>query len=341
MDAAMKTTIEVSESARKLHGEAIVIDFLALYYVLEEKYAERVLGAGVSAVNLTFGGDESWEPFLRSVETGLGKIEKSSVLTLALNAGDVRAAKRDGKLAVIMGTQGASIVGEELSRLRLLSRIGLRCLGLHGSFANLYGDASAEYRDGGLTLLGRELVDAVNELPILLDVAHCGHATATEAIARARAPICSHANSYSIEPTNRNRKDEDIRALATKGGMIGVCGLPRAVKAKDPSIHHMLDHVDHIAKLIGPDRVGFGLDLMEGYRENKTVSPALLRRRTLRPDIFGSMEDFFDDDLPHGMNTITALPRLTQGLMNRGHPDAAVRGILGGNWLRTIEAFIG
>ena len=71
--------------------------------------------------------------------------------------------------------------------------------------------------------------------------------------------------------------------------MIGVCALPRAVKAADPSIHHMLDHVDHITKLVGSTHVGFGLDLMEGYRENKTVSPALLRRRTLRPDIFGSM----------------------------------------------------
>jgi microsomal dipeptidase-like Zn-dependent dipeptidase len=333
--------IEVSDVGRALHREAIIVDFLALYYVLEEKYAERVLSAGVSAVNLTFGGDEGFEPFLRSVDAGLAKIEKSTVLTFATRAADIRKAKQDGRLAIVMGTQGASIVGEELSRLRLLSRLGLRCLGLHGSFANLFGDASAEYRDGGLTLLGRELIDAVNELPLLLDVAHCGHATASEAIARARAPVCSHANSFAVEPTNRNRKDEDIRALAAKGSMIGVCALPRAVKAKDPSIQHMLDHVDHIAKLTGPQHVGLGLDLMEGYRENKTVSPALLRRRTLRPDIFGSMEDFFNDDLPHGMNSIAALPQLTQGLLDRGHPPADVKAILGGNWLRTIETFIG
>src|SRR5262245_25823081 len=88
--------IDVSAAAQKLQNEHIVVDFLALYYVLEEKYAERVLNAGVSAVNLTFGGDESWEPFLRSVETGLGKIEKSPVLSLALNAEDIRTAKRDG-----------------------------------------------------------------------------------------------------------------------------------------------------------------------------------------------------------------------------------------------------
>src|SRR5690606_28661660 len=133
---------------------------------------------------------------------------------------------------------------------------GLRCLGLHGSFANLYGDASAEQRDGGLTLLGQELIDAVNEVPILLDVCHSGHQASLEAISRARAPICSHANSYSVEPTNRNRRDDAILALAAKGSMIGVCALPRAIKAKDPSLHHMLDHIDHIAKLVGPAHVG-------------------------------------------------------------------------------------
>jgi membrane dipeptidase len=123
--------------------------------------------------------------------------------------------------------------------------------------------------------------------------------------------------------------------------MIGVCALPRAVKARGPSLHHMLDHIDHIARLVGPTHVGLGLDLMEGYRENKTVSPALLRRRTLRPDIFGSMEDFFNDELPHGFKSISSLSALTQGLVDRGHNEDEIAAILGGNWLRTVETFIG
>ena len=80
---------------------------------------------------------------------------------------------------------------------------------------------------------------------------------------------------------------------------------------------------------------------MEGFRENKTVSPALLRRRTMRPEIFGTMEDFFNDELPYGFNSIVALPALTQGLMDRGYSSSDVSAILGGNWLRTIERFIG
>jgi membrane dipeptidase len=332
---------EVTDAARALQGDAIVVDFLALAYVLEQKYAERVLQAGVTAVNLTFGGEENFEGFLKAVESHLEKIERSDLMMLALTAADVRKAKTQRRLAVFMGTQGTTFVGDDLSRLRLMNRLGLRCVGLHGSFANLYGDASAEHRDGGLTLLGQELIDAVNELPMLLDVCHSGHQASLEAIARARAPICSHANSFTIEPTNRNRKDEAIIALAAKGSMIGVCALPRAVKAKDPSLSHMLDHIDYITGLVGPAHIGIGLDLMEGYRENKTVSPALLRRRTLRPDIFGTMEDFLNDDLPHGFKSIVALPALTQGLLDRGHPPAEVAAILGGNWLRTIETFIG
>jgi membrane dipeptidase len=241
----------------------------------------------------------------------------------------------------MMGTQGLAFIGQDLQRLRTMYRLGFRVFGLSGSFADLYGDPSSEHRDAGLSLLGRELVAAVNELPVILDLAHSGRRTLPDTLQLARAPVSSHANTFAVEPTNRNRSDEELRAIADKGGVCGVCALPRAVKEKDPSIRDMLDHIDHALRVAGPKAVGLGLDLMEGFRENKVKSPALVRRRTLRPDIFGTLDDFFNDEIPHGFTGISALPRLTAGMLGRGHSRETVAAVLGRNWLEAVRRFIG
>jgi membrane dipeptidase len=144
-----------------------------------------------------------------------------------------------------------------------------------------------------------------------------------------------------VAPTDRNRKDAEITGLVEKGGMIGLCGLPRSIAETDPSIEHMLDHADHVRRLVGAAHLGLGLDLMEGFRANKTTNPALIRRRTLRPDIFGTMDDFWNDDLARGFNSIAHLPDLVQGLLDRGWPRDEVEGVFGRNWLRCFAALSG
>lgn len=333
--------MSVDRAVLEFHRRALVIDFLGMYYLLEERHAERALAAGVNAVNVTFGGEASWDATLQSVEGGLEKIAKSALLTLACTADDIARARSQGRLAIVMGTQGASMLGEDLWRVRILHRLGLRVLGLQGGFGNLFGAGSAETGDAGVTFLGRDLIEIVNGLGMMLDVAHCGHRTARDAIALARAPVCSHANAFAVEATDRNRKDEDIVALAEKGGVIGVCALPRAVREHAPTLEHVLDHLDHAIEIVGSGHVGIGLDLMEGYRENKTASPGMLRRRTLRPDIFGTVEDYYDDRLPEGLSSIAELPNLSAGLFARGHSEATVADVLGGSWFAAFKRFVG
>ena len=328
-------------SAADINQRFLVVDFLGMYYLLEDKYAERALQAGVNAVNVTFGGEGTWDTTLKSFDSGLEKIEKSNYLTLATEAEHFSAAQKSGRLAIVIGTQGASMIGEELWRVRVLHRLGLRVLGLNGSFGNLYGAGSAERHDGGLTFLGLDLIEAVNEVGLLLDLSHCGHRTTAEAIKTARAPICSHANAFTVEPTDRNRRDDELLGIAAKGGTVGVCALPRAVKEHKPGVKDIADHVDYMKSLIGPESIGIGLDIMEGYRENKTSSPGMMRRRTLRPDIFGTVDDYYNDDIPHGLNSIQQLPNLTELLVERGYSASEIAGILGRNWLRSFERFIG
>lgn len=337
----MQPAIAVDAATRAFHERTLIVDFLSLNYILDDKYAERALAAGVNATNTTIGGEEPWDELIRATERALQRIEKSSCLMQVTNAAGMQRAQAQGKLGVMMGTQGVSSVGQDLQRIRTLHRLGFRVFGLSGSFGDQFGDASSEFRNAGLSILGRELVAAVNELPAMLDLAHSSRRTVPDALALARAPISSHANTYAVEPTERNRSDDELREIAVRGGVCGICALPRAVKEKEPSLEHMLQHIDHALKTAGEQRVGLGLDLMEGFRESKTKSPALVRRRTLRPDIFGTLDDFFNDDIPHGFSGITSLPQLTAGLLARGHSQVTVAGVLGGNWLDAVKRFVG
>ena len=341
MPDQIRSQLRAGPEAMALHQKAIVWDCMALDYVLNEPYAERMVEGGVSVANVSFAIEEDWEETLRNIENGLRKVEASRNLVLATCADDVLEAKRKSKLAVFIGTQGSTMVGKHLWRVQMLARLGVRSIGLCYSPANLYGDGCGELRDAGLTFLGRDFIAAVNEQSILLALSHCGHRTAREAVDLARAPVCTHANAYGHNPNDRNRKDELIQALTAKGGMIGVCCLPRAVKTKNPNLSDLLDHHDYIARLVGSQYLGLGLDFIEGYVEHKQILPESHRWHTLRPDLWGTVDDFYTQTYPLGLHSILLLPNFTQGLLDRKYSEEEVLGSLGANWLRTFRNFIG
>lgn len=329
--------IRVSEPTLAFHRETFVVDALALDYVLEETYAQRVLEGGVNAVQVTFAIEEDWSATLAKIEANLKRIEQSALLRFAVTAAGLVRAKQEGRLGVLMGFQGASMIGADLSRLSLLARLGLRCIQLTYTAANLYGDGCGERRNAGLSILGQEFIAAVNELPLLLDLSHCGHATSLEAAELAKAPVVTHANAYAVNANDRNKKDELLRAVAAKDGVIGICALPRPVHPHAPTLGHLLDHLQHIEQIVGTSRVGLGLDFIEGLQDRKVVLPESRRWRTLRPDIFGNVDDFVTQQYPEGIRGIRMLPNLTQRLFDQSRSRDEVAAILGGNWLRVFR----
>ena len=337
----------VTATTAELHRTTLVFDGLALSYILDESYTERVLEGGVNACIVTFAAEEDWgtrllwDATLRLVEAGLKKVASHPLLALATRVEDIIGAHAAGKLAVVMGFQSAAMIGKDFWRLSLLYRLGLRCLQLTYSGADLYGDGSGERRDGGLTTLGAELIQAVNELGMLLDLSHCGERTTREAIELARMPVCTHANAYSLNPNPRCKTDDIVKALATKGGMIGVQCAPRLVKPNDPSVEDVVDHIDHFVSLVGAKHVGLGLGFTEGFQERGEILPQSVRWRTLRPDVFGPVDDFVHRKYPRGIESIQSLPNLTQVLVDRGYGKEQITEILGGNWLRTIRDAFG
>ncbi len=184
--------------------ENFVFDCLSLFYVLDDPYAERCLEGGVNACNVTFGAETDWPAMIAAIETGLEKIEKSQLLKLATCAQDIADARAEGRLAVIMGTQGSLMVDKELQRIPIMHRLGMRYFGLAYTAATMLADGCGETRDAGVSFLGREAIDIVNGLPLILDLSHCGHKTREEATELARAPVCTHSNAYSVNANDRN-----------------------------------------------------------------------------------------------------------------------------------------
>lgn len=336
-----QSRVTAGAEAIRFTRDTLVFEGLSNFYVLDEPYAEHCLEGGVNATNVTFAAANTWDETLAAIETGLEKIEKNPNLTQAVRAADIARAKADGKLAVIIGTQGALMVESQLWRIKLMWRLGLRYLGLAYSYGNLYADGCAETRDGGLTYLGKDFIAAVNELPMLLDLSHCGHRTRAEATELARAPVCTHSNAYTINANDRNTTDDTAIAMAKKGGIMGLCGLPRPVWNENPALDHLLDHCDYLVKTIGERHVGLGLDYATAHKDAKVLVPEAIRNRSLRPDIFGSIDDFLHQDYPRGIEDIRLLPNLTQGLFDRGYSEEQTAAILGGNWLRNFEEVVG
>lgn len=323
------------------HRGALVLDGLTPLYVLDDPYTEALTVGGVSAGFLSIASPQSWDDVLRRTETALTKIEKSSTLTLATCAADIRQAKAQGKIALVLITQAADMIEKEPARVRTLYRMGFRVLGVCYTFANLLGCGCGERRDGGLTFLGKDFVAAVNELPLMLDVSHAGHQTSLDVVEMARAPVVTHGNAYAITPNDRNKKDDVLGIVAKKGGVIGLNALPCTVAPTAPSLEHMLQHVDYITGKFGMQSMGLGLDYVEGFKREGKVLPQSVRNRTLRPDIFGSVEDFLNQDYARDLENIEKLPNLTRGLLQKGYAESDVRGILGENWVRAFECFVG
>lgn len=338
MTIAGKTT-EID--AASLHRSALVLDGLTPLYVLDEPYTEALAAGGVSAGFLSIASPQPWDDVLRRTETALTKIEKNPMLTLATCAADIRQAKAKGKIALVLITQAADMIEKEPARVRTLYRMGFRVLGVCYTFANLLGCGCGERSDGGLTFLGKDFVAAVNELPLMLDVSHAGHQTSLDAVKLARAPVVTHGNAYAITPNDRNKKDDVLKIVAEKGGVIGLNALPCTVAPKAPALDHMLHHVDYITGKFGMQSMGLGLDYVEGFKREGKVLPQSVRNRTLRPDIFGSVDDFLNQDYAKDLERIEKLPNLTRGLLEKGYAEGDIRKILGENWVQAFERFVG
>jgi microsomal dipeptidase-like Zn-dependent dipeptidase len=231
---------------------------------------------------------------------------------VALTVKDIERNKKRHKLSLVMGLENAYPIGRDLSRLRDFYDLGTRIITLCHNYDNDVCDASRypEKTWGGLSPFGRELVREMNRLGIIVDCSHASTQTLYDCLELSTTPvICSHSCVYAIKDHPRNLSDDEIRAIAAKGGVIQVTTgrwalswLPHA----EVNVGTFCDHVEYIRKLVGVDYVGIGTDFDGG----------------------GGM---------NGLEDASQMKDITVELLSRGWTDQELEAFWGGNFLRVMR----
>lgn len=255
--------------------------------------------------------------------------ESPDQLAIVTRPEEITAIKQAGKIGFMLGMEGAEAVGTELSVLRNLYRLGVRILTLTWHQRNMVADGSGEPSDSGLSKFGRELVREMNRIGMIIDVSHMGRTGFWDTIETSRRPIiASHSNARRLCDHPRNLYDDQLQALAEKGGLVGICFCSPYIRKENATIHEVLDHIDHMANLIGTAHIALGPDWVD-YAE-KTVIDCMEPGSYLAKGT--SITTFAE-----GLENAALLPNLTIGLMDRGYSEEEIRGILGMNFVRFLE----
>lgn len=193
-------------------------------------------------------------------------------------------------IGVILTLEGCEAIGKEISKLHTLYHLGVRSVGLTWNYANLVADGALETRGAGLSLFGKDVVKELNRYRMWTDVSHLSEKGFWDVIEMENHPIASHSNCYHICPHPRNLKDEQIKALIDKNGMIGVTFVPGFLTEKRvASIDDILRHIERICMLGGEKNVGFGSDFdgivtmvknIKRYEDYNRIIDALLKHYT-------------------------------------------------------------
>ncbi len=294
-------------------------------------YSVVALGQGPPdyATGIRFFAD--WNGFIAEYPDWLMRVDDAS---------DFAAAKRSGKLGIMMTFQNSDHF-RTTADVETFFGLGQRLSQLTYNYQNRIGSGFLETKDGGLTVFGGEIVQAMNRVGMAVDVSHCGDRTTLDTLdASARPVIFSHASCRALAPGNlRCKTDEMITKMARTGGVMGVPFLRMMIRPTEPvTVEHVLDHFDYLVKLVGIDHVAVGSD-MDVVGNPNPVNGATLavpptpnfERYQMHLDAKGERL-LTVEGLDHPRRTFD----LAEGLIRRRYTDAQITAMLGGNASRVL-----
>ena len=243
---------------------------------------------------------------------------------------EVEAGERIGLMLAIEGTES---LGSSPELIDAFWALGVRMVGLTWSRRNAFADGSGEPSPGGLSTIGRELVDRLLALGCAIDLAHASEQTFADVLERAgdgAAILVSHTCCRALRDTPRNSSDDQLRAIADRDGLVGIMALATAVDPGQHDLERYLDHVEHAVSVAGAEHVCVGGDFMAQLTRSGAV--------TITPRELATLPPGLDPGTPiTGLAGPQDYPALAAGLPRRGHDEQTVAGLLHGNLLRFLR----
>lgn len=313
------------------------LDFTPSAYAAPLSAAERedFRRSGITAMHnaIGVGGPDAREHALTFLAAWQGFAGRhSDLFSLIGTVENLDAAKAARKVGMIMGLQNAEQF-ETADDVGFFHQLGLRCAQLTYNSQNGIGSGSTDRVDGGLSDFGAQIIEAMNKTGMLVDVSHCGPRTTLDAIDVSATPIAiTHSNCRALCEHPRNKSDEAIVSLARKGGVMGITGVRMFVRQSDPTtVADMVDHIEHVAKLVGAEHVGIGSDAdLNGYDDMPPDQYEQLKASYRDSYAFRDKIDIDGFDHPQKIYD------LTEELVRRRWSDDDIRLVLGGNFRRLL-----
>ena len=349
------------ERALRIHRQALVVDFHVHFTMLPENLDhyetwvrsgrppcayEGVKRSGLTGCLLGFGGnmgrrsspvpwrfeDIVWDLGMRRADMD----HHRDIISRALFTEDILEAKKNNRTAVIAHIESTQMIENDLDRLDVLYGLGVRCLGLTYNTRTDVGDGCGERTDSGLSSFGLKVVERMNRLGMLIDLAHSAPLTSTEAIEASTAPCCiTHAFPRAVYDHPRGVPDSVLELLVKKGGIIGVEAVPNITSFKEKqTVFDVIEHVDYLVKRFGIDHVAIGTDTMFGDH-------VAFHKHMMKVTSLSSLIHRFPAEYIDFIENPGQWPNVTRALVARGYSDEQIEKLIGGNVLRILKQTIG
>jgi microsomal dipeptidase-like Zn-dependent dipeptidase len=319
-------------SAKDIHAGLTVIDGLQ-YSNWDRALLEELRGGGINAVHATIVYWEDARQTLSLLADWNRRFRDHGDLIRPARSGeDIRAARKEGRIAFVLGAQNCTPIEQDLGLVEVFRSLGLMIMQLTYNNQSPLGAGCYETVDSGLTRFGREVVREMNRTGMIVDLSHSGERTTLETIAFSQRPVCiSHANPNFFHQNVRNKSDKVLHALAESGGMLGFSLYPLHIGGATCTLEAFTAMVARTAELMGVERIGIGSDTVRGWPDSVLdwMRSGRWTYSTGKPN-WPEWQSWYRTPADFG--------NLTAGLLARGFSGQDVAAIMGGNWLRFMEA---
>lgn len=312
-----------------LHEKLVIVDGQVISKWGPEVFAAFRQG-GISAVNATCAVWENARSTLDNIAQWLKWFDVHRDLIVPVYATqDIAAAKAANRTGVVLVFQNASPIEDRLDYLALYKRLGVGMIQLTYNTQNLLGSGCYETRDSGLSDFGREAVAEMNRVGIAVDLSHVGDKTAEDAISASSDPVVfSHVLPRELKAHPRNKETRQLRAVAERGGLVGVTMFPAFLpRGNDSTVDDYAEIIEWMVNVCGEDAVGYGSDFFQGY------GPEFSEWLTRDKGYARLLAQLGEIKSTAGMERIEHTPNLTAALERRAWPESRIEKIMGRNWI--------